>query len=602
MRNKICEELNKSDIGKVVNLCGWVDRRRDHGGVIFIDLRDHSGFMQITINPEDGKTLFKQAEILRNETVIMVNGIVNERPKDSINKNIITGELELKVKDLQILNQIKNNLPFPISVHDYENTKEELRLKYRYLDLRRGKLLKNLKTRHKIIKAVREYLDNSGFTEVETPLLTKSTPEGARDFLVPSRLSNGDFFALPQSPQLFKQLLMVGGLDKYYQIAKCFRDEDLRADRQPEFTQLDIEMSFVSEEDIISFNEQLIKNIWKNVLEVNLNEEFPRMTWQEAMDNYGTDRPDTRYGMLLKNLGDTLGNIGFNIFTKAIKMGGSIKSITIKGGNKTISNVRIKPGGDIFQVAQDAGAGGLAFIRVKGDELETIGAIKNNLTKENINTILKITEAKDGDLILLGAGSTKIVNQSLDRVRQYIAKDLNLLPSKKEQSKWNFLWVTDFPMFEINEEEDRFEALHHPFCSPKNIEFLDSKELKEKISHSTANAYDLVLNGLELGGGSLRIHQAKIQREVLKTVGLTEKQIDEKFGFLIEALEMGAPPHGGIAFGLDRITMLILGVDSIRETIAFPKNQQAKCLLTNAPSNVSKAQLKELDIEITIDE
>ena len=598
MRNKICEELNNTDIGKLVNLCGWVDRRRDHGGVIFIDLRDHSGFLQITINPDDGADLFKQAETLRNETVIMVSGIINERPKDSINKNLSTGELELKVKDLQILNQIKKNLPFPVSIHDYENTKEELRLKYRYLDLRRGKLLENLKTRHKIIKVAREFLDNFGFTEVETPLLTKSTPEGARDFLVPARLSNGEFFALPQSPQLFKQLLMVGGLDKYYQIAKCFRDEDLRADRQPEFTQLDIEMSFISEEEIISFNESLIKKIWKEVLNINFDNAFPRMSWQAAMDNYGTDRPDTRYQMLLKDLGEVLGDIGFNIFTKAIKSGGSIKSITVKGGNLSISNVRIKPGGDIFQVAQDAGAGGLAFIRVKGDELETIGAIKNNLSEEHIADILKITEAKDGDLILLGAGDKQIVNQSLDRVRQYIAKDLNLI----DKSKWNFLWVTDFPMFERNEEENRYEALHHPFCSPKNIKSKDSENLKKEIESSTANAYDLVLNGLELGGGSLRIHEANLQREVLKTVGLTDKEIDEKFGFLIEALEMGAPPHGGIAFGLDRITMLIIGADSIRETIAFPKNQQAKCLLTNAPSNVSESQLKELDIEITIDE
>ena len=598
MRNKICEELNNTDIGKLVNLCGWVDRRRDHGGVIFIDLRDHSGFLQITINPDDGADLFKQAETLRNETVIMVSGIINERPKDSINTNLSTGELELKVKDLQILNQIKNNLPFPVSIHDYENTKEELRLKYRYLDLRRGKLLENLKTRHKIIKVAREFLDNFGFTEVETPLLTKSTPEGARDFLVPARLSNGEFFALPQSPQLFKQLLMVGGLDKYYQIAKCFRDEDLRADRQPEFTQLDIEMSFISEEEIISFNESLIKKIWKEVLNINFNNAFPRMSWQAAMDNYGTDRPDTRYQMLLKDLGEVLGDIGFNIFTKAIKSGGSIKSITVKGGNLSISNVRIKPGGDIFQVAQDAGAGGLAFIRVKGDELETIGAIKNNLSEEHIADILKITEAKDGDLILLGAGDKQIVNQSLDRVRQYIAKDLNLI----DKSKWNFLWVTDFPMFERNEEENRYEALHHPFCSPKNIKSKDSENLKKEIESSTANAYDLVLNGLELGGGSLRIHEANLQRQVLKTVGLTDKEIDEKFGFLIEALEMGAPPHGGIAFGLDRITMLIIGADSIRETIAFPKNQQAKCLLTNAPSNVSESQLKELDIEITIDE
>ena len=598
MRNKICKELNNTDIGKLVNLCGWVDRRRDHGGVIFIDLRDHSGFLQITINPDDGADLFKQAETLRNETVIMVSGIINERPKDSINTNLSTGELELKVKDLQILNQIKKNLPFPVSIHDYENTKEELRLKYRYLDLRRGKLLENLKTRHKIIKVAREFLDNFGFTEVETPLLTKSTPEGARDFLVPARLSNGEFFALPQSPQLFKQLLMVGGLDKYYQIAKCFRDEDLRADRQPEFTQLDIEMSFISEEEIISFNESLIKKIWKEVLNINFNNAFPRMTWQAAMDNYGTDRPDTRYQMLLKDLGEVLGDIGFNIFTKAIKSGGSIKSITVKGGNLSISNVRIKPGGDIFQVAQDAGAGGLAFIRVKGDELETIGAIKNNLSEEHIADILKITEAKDGDLILLGAGDKQIVNQSLDRVRQYIAKDLNLI----DKSKWNFLWVTDFPMFERNEEENRYEALHHPFCSPKNIKSKDSENLKKEIESSTANAYDLVLNGLELGGGSLRIHEANLQRQVLKTVGLTDKEIDEKFGFLIEALEMGAPPHGGIAFGLDRITMLIIGADSIRETIAFPKNQQAKCLLTNAPSNVSESQLKELDIEITIDE
>jgi len=598
MRNKICKELNNTDIGKLVNLCGWVDRRRDHGGVIFIDLRDHSGFLQITINPDDGADLFKQAETLRNETVIMVSGIINERPKDSINKNLSTGELELKVKDLQILNQIKKNLPFPVSIHDYENTKEELRLKYRYLDLRRGKLLENLKTRHKIIKVAREFLDNFGFTEVETPLLTKSTPEGARDFLVPARLSNGEFFALPQSPQLFKQLLMVGGLNKYYQIAKCFRDEDLRADRQPEFTQLDIEMSFISEEEIISFNENLIKKIWKEVLNINFDNAFPRMSWQAAMDNYGTDRPDTRYQMLLKDLGEVLGDIGFNIFTKAIKSGGSIKSITVKGGNLSISNVRIKPGGDIFQVAQDAGAGGLAFIRVKGDELETIGAIKNNLNEEHIADILRITEARDGDLILLGAGDKQIVNQSLDRVRQYIAKDLNLI----DKSKWNFLWVTDFPMFERNEEENRYEALHHPFCSPKNIKSKDPENLQKEIEDSIANAYDLVLNGLELGGGSLRIHEANLQREVLKTVGLTAKEINEKFGFLIEALEMGAPPHGGIAFGLDRITMLIIGADSIRETIAFPKNQQAKCLLTNAPSNVSKSQLKELDIEITIDE
>ncbi len=597
MRNKICNELNNSDIGKQIDLCGWVDRRRDHGGVIFIDLRDHSGFLQLTFNPDDGKSLFNKAENLRNETVIQVSGILMRRPLDSINKNISTGTLELNVKNLNILNQVKNNLPFPVSIHDVENTKEELRIKYRYLDLRRGKLINNLKIRHKIIKTARDFLDKHGFTEVETPLLTKSTPEGARDFLVPSRITKGDFFALPQSPQLFKQLLMIGGLNNYYQIAKCFRDEDLRADRQPEFTQLDIEMSFATEEKIIQFNEKLIKNIWENTLNIKLKNDFPRMTWHEAMENYGTDRPDTRYEMLLKNVGDILGEIGFNIFSNAIKSGGSIKCITVKGGNSTISNVRIKPGGDIFQVAQDAGAGGLAFIRVKDNEIDTIGAIKNNLDDSQIDKLLKKTNAENGDLILLGAGKTSIVNQSLDRVRQYIAKDLKLVEENSKNKKWNFLWVTHFPMFEFNEDENRLEALHHPFCSPRN-----QKDLKTGANTSTAEAYDLVLNGLELGGGSIRIHKSEIQKEVLKAVGLSDEEINDKFGFLIEALEMGAPPHGGIAFGLDRIAMLIIGAESIRETIAFPKNQQSKCLLTKAPSNVNDSQLKELNIEVTNEE
>ena len=601
MRTKICEELNNSDIGKNIDLCGWVDRRRDHGGVIFIDLRDHSGFLQLTFNPELGKDLFKKAENLKNETVIFVSGIVKERPKDSINENISTGRLELNVKEIKILNEIKNNLPFPVSIHDYENTKEELRIKYRYLDLRRGKLINNLKLRHKIMQVARDYLNENGFTEVETPLLTKSTPEGARDFLVPSRISEGDFFALPQSPQLFKQLLMIGGLNNYYQIAKCFRDEDLRADRQPEFTQLDLEMSFITEEKIISFNENLIKRIWKDILNINLLDNFPRMTWEEALDNYGTDRPDTRYEMTLKNVGSILGGIGFNIFSQALKSGGSIKCITVKGGNSSISNVRIKPGGDIFQVAQDAGAGGLAFIRIKENDIDTIGAIKNNLNNDLIEKLLRITGAEEGDLILLGAGKTEIVNQSLDRVRQYIAKDLNLIEENINNKKWNFLWITDFPMFEKNQDENRLEALHHPFCAPKNLD-LETINIKNKLEESTAQAYDLVLNGLELGGGSIRIHQSELQRKVLETVGLTKSEIDEKFGFLIEALELGAPPHGGIAFGLDRIVMLIIGADSIRETIAFPKNQQSKCLLTKAPSKVANSQLKDLNIEITIEE
>ena len=600
MRNTICEDLNISDIGKDVSLSGWVDRRRDHGGVIFIDLRDHSGYLQLTFNPEDGNKLFKKAENLRNETVISVTGIITERPTESINKNIPTGKIELNVKELKIINEVKNNLPFPVSIYDDENTKEELRIKYRYLDLRRGKLIKNLKTRHQIIKVARKFLDDNGFTEVETPLLTKSTPEGARDFLVPSRLSKGDFFALPQSPQLYKQLLMIGGLNNYYQIAKCFRDEDLRADRQPEFTQLDIEMSFIEEEEIINFNERLIKKIWKNVLNIDLINDFPRMTWQEAMDNYGTDRPDTRYEMLLKNVSSIMGDIGFNIFAKTIDSGGEIKCITVKEGNSSISNVRIKPGGDIFKVAQEAGAGGLAFIRVKENDIDTIGAIKNGLNKSKINQLLELTGAESGDLILFGAGPTAIVNQSLDKVRQYLAKELDILKTKN--NKWNFLWITDFPMFERNDDENRLEALHHPFCAPKEIKINNEKEANHKLESSIAKAYDLVLNGLELGGGSIRIHQSELQKEVLKTVGLSEAEINDKFGFLIEALEMGAPPHGGIAFGLDRIVMLMVGADSIRETIAFPKNQQSKCLMTKAPSIVSKAQLKELEIEITVEE
>tara|TARA_Y100000589_G_scaffold330759_1_gene381460 strand:- start:5787 stop:7595 length:1809 start_codon:yes stop_codon:yes gene_type:complete len=601
MRNKICSELNNSDIGKKVDLCGWVDRRRDHGGVIFIDLRDHSGFLQLTFNPEDGEKIFNSAEKLRNETVIYVSGIIEKRPRESINKNISTGELELFVRDLKILNLVKNNLPFPISSHEYENTKEELRLKYRYLDLRRGKLIQNLKIRHHILKVARNFLDEHDFTEVETPVLTKSTPEGARDFLVPSRLSKGNFYALPQSPQLFKQLLMVGGLNNYYQIAKCFRDEDLRADRQPEFTQLDLEMSFVTEEEIINFNERLIKKIWKDVLNIDLINDFERMTWDEAMDKYGTDRPDTRYGMLLKNVSNILGDIGFNIFTSAIKSGGSIKCINVKGGNSSISNVRIKPGGDIFKVATDAGAGGLAFIRIKDNDVETIGAIKNNLDNKLIEQLLTITEAQNGDLILLGAGNTDIVNQSLDRVRQYIAKELQLIDDSTDK-KWNFLWVTDFPMFQRNIEENRLEALHHPFCSPKNINIEDADNLVNQLQVSKAQAYDLVLNGLELGGGSIRIHQSELQKEILKIVGLSEEEIIEKFNFLIEALEFGAPPHGGIAFGIDRIAMLIIGAETIRETIAFPKNQQSKCLLTNAPSNVTEQQLIDLDIEVKIEE
>ena len=589
------QHITSKDINKSVTLKGWVNRRRDHGGVIFVDLRSSNRIIQIVFNPEESE-LFKIAESLRSEYVIEVTGIIKQRSEETINKDLSTGQFELVANELILINKSKTP---PFSIGDL-SVNEDQRLKYRYIDMRGGNLQENLQLRSKLLETIRNFFYSEGFIDIETPILTKTTPEGARDYLVPSRVHPGHFFALPQSPQIFKQTLMIGGIEKYFQIARCFRDEDLRADRQPEFTQLDIEMSFIEEEEIIDFNERLIKKIWKDILNIDLINNFPRMTWKEAMDNYGTDRPDTRYEMLLKNVSSIMGDIGFNIFTKTIDSGGEIKCITVKEGNSSISNVRIKPGGDIFKVAQEAGAGGLAFIRVKENDIDTIGAIKNGLNKSKINQLLELTGAESGDLILFGAGPTTIVNQSLDKVRQYLAKELDIL--KTNNNKWNFLWITDFPMFERNDDENRLEALHHPFCAPKEIKLNNQNESSQKLESSIAQAYDLVLNGLELGGGSIRIHQSELQKEVLETVGLSEAEINDKFGFLIEALEMGAPPHGGIAFGLDRIVMLMIGADSIRETIAFPKNQQSKCLLTKAPSIVSKAQLKELEIEITVEE
>ncbi|MFM7235424.1 MAG: aspartate--tRNA ligase [Cyanobium sp.] len=601
MRSHSCGDLRPEAIEQTVQLCGWVDRRRDHGGVIFIDLRDRSGTVQITVDPDLGAEAFAVAEHLRNETVLQVSGRVRARPAESVNPRLATGAVEVLAASITVLNPLRASLPFPVSVHDEESVREELRLRHRYLDLRRERMAHNLRLRHDTVRAIRGFLEGEGFLEVETPVLTRSTPEGARDYLVPSRVCGGEWFALPQSPQLFKQLLMVGGIERYYQIARCFRDEDLRADRQPEFTQLDMEMSFLEQEQILALNERLIRTIWKAVKGIDLPLPFPRLTWTEAMERYGTDRPDTRYGLELVNVSDLVAGMGFKVFSGAVAAGGAVKVLPVPGGNEAISNVRIKPGGDVFSEAQAAGAGGLAFIRVReGGEIDTIGAIKDNLTPEMKAELLERTGAQPGTLLLFGAGETATVNKALDRVRQFLARELALVQHDRENSTWNFLWVVDFPMFEFNADEQRLEALHHPFCAP-NAEDLGSNPAAwaERLPTAKAQAYDLVLNGLELGGGSLRIHDSALQRQVLQTIGLPLEEAEAQFGFLMEALDLGAPPHGGIAFGLDRMVMLLAGEESIRDTIAFPKTQQARCLLTRAPAGVAPGQLKELHVAST---
>ncbi len=601
MRSHGCGDLRSDATGQAVSLCGWVDRRRDHGGVIFIDLRDRSGTVQITVDPDLSPAAFAVAERLRNETVLKVSGAVRDRPADSRNERLATGAVEVLASAIEVLNEVRGNLPFPVSVHDDTPVREELRLRHRYLDLRRERMNGNLRLRAQTIQAARRFLEAEGFIEVETPVLTRSTPEGARDYLVPSRVCGGEWFALPQSPQLFKQLLMVGGIERYYQVARCFRDEDLRADRQPEFTQLDIEVSFMEQEQILQLNERLIATIWRAVKGIELPSPFPRLTWQEAMDRYGTDRPDTRYGLELTNVSDIVATSGFKVFSGAVAAGGAVKCIAIPGGNDAISNVRIKPGGDVFSEATTAGAGGLAFIRVReGGEIDSIGAIKDNLSAEGKAELLRRTGAEPGTLLLFGAGDTATVNKALDRVRQFLARELGLVPASGAGGAWNFLWVVDFPMFEFNAEENRLEALHHPFCAPNATDLgADPAGWPTALPTARAQAYDLVLNGLELGGGSLRIHDAALQKQVLQTIGLPLEEAERQFGFLIEALDMGAPPHGGIAFGLDRMVMLLAGEESIRDTIAFPKTQQARCLLTQAPADVSIKQLDELHVAST---
>ncbi|MGG6237188.1 aspartate--tRNA ligase [Nodosilinea sp. AN01ver1] len=592
MRTHYCGTLRASDIGSTVTLFGWVDRRRDHGGVIFIDLRDRTGVVQIVSDPERTPASYPQAEQLRNEYVVKIQGRVSQRQEGSVNPKLSTGEIEIYADTIELLNAVRKPLPFQVSTADSEMVREDLRLKYRYLDLRRERMAQNMRIRHEVTKAIRRFLeDQEGFYEVETPILTRSTPEGARDYLVPSRVNPGEFYALPQSPQLFKQLLMVSGIDRYYQIARCFRDEDLRADRQPEFTQLDMEMSFMTQDEILDLNEALVAHIFKEVKGVDIPRPFPRLTYAEAMNRYGSDKPDTRYGLELVDVSDLVKDCGFKVFSGAIADGGIVKVLPIPNGNDQVSNVRIKPGGDVFKIAAEAGAKGLAYVRVRANgAVDTIGAIKDNLDADQMAELLRRTNATEGTLLLFGAGPTPIVNATLDRVRQAIAREMNLIP----EGTYNLLWVTDFPMFEWNADEQRLEALHHPFTAPNPDDIDDLKTAR-------AIAYDIVLNGYEIGGGSLRIYQPEVQSQVFETIGLSEDQARDKFGFLLEAFEYGTPPHGGIAYGLDRIVMLLAGEESIRDAIAFPKTQQARCLLTQAPSSVDEAQLKELAIASTYD-
>ncbi len=581
-RTHMCGELNLSDEGSQVVLNGWVAKQRNLGGLIFVDLRDKTGIVQVTFDDSIPQELFERADSLRSEYVIGVKGTVRER--SSKNANLSTGDIEVFADDLIIYS--KADTP-PIYIKDDDNVDDNLRLKYRYLDLRKVKMQRNLTFRHKVVKLARDYFDNNGFTEVETPMLIKSTPEGARDYIVPSRVFPGSFYALPQSPQLFKQLLMVGGTDRYMQVVKCFRDEDLRADRQPEFTQIDLEMSFVDMDDVITMQEGFLKKLFRELMDIDIETPLPRLTWQEAMERYGSDKPDTRFGFELKKLNDVVAGCGFKVFTDALEKGGDVRGICIDGGSAHFSRKDIDK---LTESARSYGAKGLVWIRVNEDDINS--SVNKFFDQEQLKEIAAVFEAKAGDLILIVSDRAKVVFDTLGFLRREIAGRMGLLDDKE----YKLLWVVDFPLFEKDDETGELKAMHHPFTSPKpeDIPMLDSAPEKVK-----ANAYDIVLNGVELGGGSIRIHDRELQAEMFDILGLTKEECEEKFGFLIEAFKYGAPPHGGLAYGLDRLVMLLLGEPSIREVMAFPKNQNAQCLVSEAPAPVDKAQLDELGIDIS---
>ena len=584
LRTHTCGELTDKDIGKSVKLCGWVGNRRDHGNLIFIDIRDGYGLTQVVFDPQTGKDVHDKAEDLRPEFVIKVEGKVERRPSGTENSKMPTGAVEIRAEKVEVLNKAATP---PFEVNDNISVTEESRLKYRYIDLRRPAMQKSLRLRHKVCKIARDYFDERNFVEVETPILTKSTPEGARDYLVPSRVNPGMFYALPQSPQLFKQILMVSSFDRYFQIAKCFRDEDLRADRQPEFTQFDIEMSFVTEEDIFEISEGLMKRLFKEAIGVDLKTPFPRLRYADAVARFGCDKPDTRFGLELSDITDVVKGCEFKIFQDCFKKKGKIVAINAKGcGSYSRGQVD-----ELVEFVKGYGAKGLANFKCEKGGM--VSQIDKFFSKEELNNIKEALDAKDGDIIFIVADTKKIAYDSMANLRKLLGKRLNLIDEKK----YNFLWITDFPLFQYNDEEKRWESEHHPFTSvhPEDIKIL---EKGESLGNIRSRSYDLVINGTEIGSGSIRIHDRKLQELIFKTIGISDEQAKLRFGFLLDAFRYGAPPHGGVAFGLDRLMTLFLGCDSIRDVIAFPKTQKAFCPMTNAPSPVDDKQLNELNIKL----
>ncbi|SGX60442.1 aspartate--tRNA ligase [Staphylococcus argenteus] len=583
-RTTYCGLVTEALLGQEITLKGWVNNRRDLGGLIFVDLRDREGIVQIVFNPAFSEEALKIAETVRSEYVVEVKGTVTKRDAETVNPKIKTGQVEVQVSNIKVIN--KSETP-PFSINEENvNIDENIRLKYRYLDLRRQELAQTFKMRHQITRSIRQYLDDEGFFDIETPVLTKSTPEGARDYLVPSRVHDGEFYALPQSPQLFKQLLMISGFDKYYQIVKCFRDEDLRADRQPEFTQVDIEMSFVDQEDVMLMGEEMLKKVVKEVKGVEINDAFPRMTYKEAMRRFGSDKPDTRFDMELIDVSQLGRDMDFKVFRDTVENNGEIKAIVAKGAAEQYTR---KDMDALTEFVNIYGAKGLAWVKVVEEGLT--GPIGRFFEAENVETLRSLTGAEAGDLVMFVADKPNVVAQSLGALRVKLAKELGLI----DESKLNFLWVTDWPLLEYDEDAKRYVAAHHPFTSPKEADIAKLDSAPEKAE---ANAYDIVLNGYELGGGSIRIHDGELQQKMFEVLGFTKEQAQEQFGFLLDAFKYGAPPHGGIALGLDRLVMLLTNRTNLRDTIAFPKTASATCLLTNAPGEVSDKQLEELSLRI----